>query len=156
MTTRLFRMCVALAVALCCCTSAVAGSAAGPLFFVVASDTQKGDNNPFKDFRRAVEQINTLDADFVLMPGDLANTGSANQYENFMKVAREIVAPTWFAIGNHDANVKNLASALRKLLHSTIALPDLSESFLCGLNILLFRIIFDKTVTAILLYGDMF
>jgi len=91
-----------------CLAVASANAAPGPLFFVVANDTQKPDNDPFADFRRAVDQINQLNPDFVVMPGDLANNGTANQYEHFMKVARRLRVPAYFALGNHDVDTKNL------------------------------------------------
>ena len=75
----------------------------GPLFYAVVGDTQKSDNDPFAEFAQAVEHVNTAEPDLVLMPGDLTNTGSTNQYEHFMAVAKTFSAPVLYVLGNHEA-----------------------------------------------------
>jgi len=74
-----------------------------PLFYAVIADTQKGDDDPFADFGWAIDQVNGLQPEFVLMPGDLTNTGTDNQYANFMKVASRCQVPIHFCVGNHGA-----------------------------------------------------
>jgi hypothetical protein len=74
-----------------------------PLFYAVISDTQKGDDDPFAEFAWAIEQVNELRPEFVLMPGDLTNTGTDNQYMNFMEVAERCQVPIYYCVGNHGA-----------------------------------------------------
>jgi len=74
-----------------------------PLFYAVVADTQKPDNDPFEEFAWAVGQINDIGPDFVLMPGDLTDSGTQNQYEHFMKVASTLRGPVRYALGNHEA-----------------------------------------------------
>ncbi len=74
-----------------------------PLFYAVIADTQKGDDDPFAQFAWAIEQVNELRPEFVLMPGDLTNTGTDNQYTNFMKVANRCQVPVYYCVGNHGA-----------------------------------------------------
>ncbi len=74
-----------------------------PLFYAVISDTQKPDGDELKDFLWAVGQVNELAPAFVLVPGDLTNTGTDAQYENFMRVASILKPPVYVAVGNHEA-----------------------------------------------------
>jgi hypothetical protein len=82
----------------------LAGAAAQPppLFCAIIADTQKGDGDPFADFRWAVEQINGLRPQFVLFPGDLTSTGTVNQYENWTAVRRDLQVPLYACPGNHE------------------------------------------------------
>ncbi len=74
-----------------------------PLFYAVIADTQKPDDDPFAQFAWAIEQVNELRPEFVLMPGDLTDTGTDNQYANFMKVAEQCQVPIHYCVGNHGA-----------------------------------------------------
>lgn len=96
----------------CCCASPLLaaqspppGAVAPPLFYAVVADTQKPDKDPYKDFAWAVAQINEIAPQFTLMPGDLTNTGSADQLRGFMKVAQGLRTPVHYAVGNHEAGV---------------------------------------------------
>ena len=99
-----------LCVLLCCTFAALLpGQPTGsddllpPLFYAVVSDTQKPENEPLTDFEWAVAQINAVEPGFVLMPGDLTNTGTVKQYTRFMDVARRLKPPVYVAPGNHEA-----------------------------------------------------
>ncbi len=84
--------------------AAIAGAAPPPppLFYAVISDTQKGDNDPFDDFRWAVGQVNRLRPQFVLFPGDLTDSGSINQYEHWSAVSKDLQVPLFACPGNHE------------------------------------------------------
>ena len=92
------------ALAVLCLVVTVVGAAAQPppLFYAVLSDTQKGDDNPFDDFRWAVEQVNDLQPQFVLFPGDLTDSGTVNQYKHWTAVRRDLRVPLYACPGNHD------------------------------------------------------
>ncbi len=81
-----------------------AGAQPPPLFYAVLSDTQKGDNDPFADFRWAVEQVNALRPQFVLFPGDLTNEGTISQYEHWLAVRRDLQVPLYACPGNHEGS----------------------------------------------------
>jgi len=76
---------------------------APPLFYAVISDTQKADNDTLTDFAWGAGQVAEIAPDFVLMPGDLTNTGSDNQFTNFMRVAAGLTGPVYYGVGNHEA-----------------------------------------------------
>ena len=90
--------------AVLCLIVFLAGAAAAPppLFYAVLSDTQKGDDDPFADFRWAVQQVNELQPQFVLFPGDLTNGGTVNQYEHWSAVRRDLRVPLYAVPGNHE------------------------------------------------------
>ncbi len=74
-----------------------------PVFFAVLSDIQKPDNDPLAEFAWAIDQINAVAPDFVLIPGDMTATGTENQFANFAKMAGRLAVPWFCAVGNHDA-----------------------------------------------------
>ena len=78
---------------------------APPLFYAVVADTQKPDGDPYSDFAWAVAQVNEIAPRFTLMPGDLTNTGSVDQFRNFMTVAKGLRTPVHYAVGNHEGGV---------------------------------------------------
>lgn len=58
--------------------------------------------------QEAVRQVNGLsDIDFVLFSGDMINRPNSNDLNEFLKVAGELKAPWYIALGNHDIGVKS-------------------------------------------------
>lgn len=100
-----------------------------PLFYAVLSDTQKGDNDAFADFRWAVLQVNDLRPQFVLFPGDLTNDGTVNQYEHWLAVRRQLAVPLYACPGNHEGPpgpqeyALRFARLLKQPVYYTQALP---------------------------------
>lgn len=75
-----------------------------PLKIVFITDTHYGttDNNNYT--RRCVNDINSLDSvDFVLMGGDLANTGHDAQIIGAKATFDMLKCPYWVVSGNHDS-----------------------------------------------------
>ncbi len=83
---------------------AAAAAQPPPLFYAVISDTQKQNNDPYDDFRWAVEQVNELQPQFVLFPGDLTSGGSVNQYEHWSAVRQDLQVPLYACPGNHEGD----------------------------------------------------
>ena len=96
---------VVLSLAACLEAAQPERAVAPPLFYAVVGDTQKPDEDPYNDFAWAVAQISGIAPQFTMVPGDLTNTGSAGQFQNFMEIARQLRTPVHYAIGNHEAVV---------------------------------------------------
>jgi hypothetical protein len=73
-----------------------------PLLYAVVSDTQKPADDPLTGLREVVEEVNQLAPAFVLMPGDLTNSGSVAEYENVTPVIRGFSSPVYALPGNHE------------------------------------------------------
>ncbi len=76
-----------------------------PFSFVQICDTQLGMGGYAHDietFKKAVEQINKLDADFVVICGDLVNHASDSSYSDFLKIREQFKIPCYTLPGNHD------------------------------------------------------
>ncbi len=84
---------------------AAAAAPPPPLFVAVISDTQKRDDDPFTDLQWAVQQVNRLKPQVVLMPGDLTDGGTVNQYEHFTAALNKLRVPMYPCLGNHDAGI---------------------------------------------------
>lgn len=83
--------------------------------FVILGDRRSGGNEEWPVFDRAIEEINLLNPDFVIMVGDLVpgltstDTGIAAEWEDFWKHADAMKPPMIFLPGNHDvSNPKTL------------------------------------------------
>lgn len=85
--------------------AATATASPPPLFYAVISDTQRPDNDPLAEFAEVATEVNKTAPDFVLMPGDLTNTGTDNQYGHVMKVTRTLNSPVFYAAGNHEGPI---------------------------------------------------
>jgi len=79
--------------------------------FVQLCDTQLGMGgyeHDIKKFKQAVKQINDLDADFVVICGDLVNHASDSAFSDFLKIKKGLKIPCYLVAGNHDVgNVPN-------------------------------------------------
>jgi 3',5'-cyclic AMP phosphodiesterase CpdA len=78
-----------------------------PFTFVQLCDTQLGFNEKSYEqdlinFKQAVEQINALNPDFVVICGDLVNNPGDSSYSDFLGIKKELKMPCYSAPGNHD------------------------------------------------------
>lgn len=76
-----------------------------PFSFVQLCDTQLGMGgyeHDIQTFRQAVRQINELDADFVVICGDLVHNASDSSYADFKAILNGLNVPSHLVSGNHD------------------------------------------------------
>jgi predicted phosphodiesterase len=71
--------------------------------FVVLTDIHIGAAGTDELARRAVEEINALRPEFVVVPGDITDDGEPEQFEHVSDVLRGLEAPVHVVLGNHDA-----------------------------------------------------
>lgn len=129
----------------------------GPYFFIQLSDTQFGmfeNNKGFQKetelYERAVEQINRLKPDFVVVTGDLINKpDSAEQLEEFKRITAKIDRgiPVYLTPGNHDVkNEPDKASVkhyLKNYQYQWFSITHKGSCFI-GLNSSLIKTNFSK------------
>lgn len=79
--------------------------------FVQVCDPQLGMGGYEHDMgtlRQAVEQINALDCDFVVICGDLVHHASDSSFTDFLGITEGFTMPVYLVAGNHDVgNVPN-------------------------------------------------
>lgn len=76
-----------------------------PFSFVQMCDTQLGIGGYAQDmqaFNLAVEQINILDPDFVIICGDLVDIPNDSSFSDFIMIMESFNMPCYSAPGNHD------------------------------------------------------
>ena len=76
-----------------------------PFSFVQMCDTQLGMGGYEQDmqaFNLAVEQINILDPDFVIICGDLVDIPNDSSFSDFIMIMESFNMPCYSAPGNHD------------------------------------------------------
>lgn len=82
-----------------------------PFSFVQMCDTQLGIGGYAQDmqaFNLAVEQINILDPDFVIICGDLVDIPNDSSFSDFIMIMESFNMPCYSAPGNHDVgNIPN-------------------------------------------------
>jgi len=82
-----------------------------PFTFVQLCDPQLGMENfehDTKTLRQAIQQINALDPDFVVICGDLVNHPNDSTYAALLKITRKLKMKCYPVPGNHDVgNVPN-------------------------------------------------
>lgn len=82
--------------------------------FVQLCDTQLGMGgyeHDVKTFQQAVQQINALHPDFVVICGDLVHNPTDSSYTDFKKIKAGFTMPCYCAPGNHDVgNIPSDAS----------------------------------------------
>jgi 3',5'-cyclic AMP phosphodiesterase CpdA len=86
-------------------TISCAKRAQEPFSFVQLCDTQLGMGgyeHDLKTFKQAVKQINALDADFVIICGDLVDKANEGSYADFKNIREGLEIPCYVASGNHD------------------------------------------------------
>jgi Icc protein len=61
-------------------------------------------SDPYLKLKRATESINKYqsDADFMVITGDLTDSGNLDAYEDLREILEELVIPYYLIIGNHD------------------------------------------------------
>lgn len=57
-------------------------------------------------FEKAIAQVNAAKVDFVLIAGDLTQSGKPEEFADFKTHVKEFHAPVWFVSGNHDVGHK--------------------------------------------------
>jgi serine/threonine-protein phosphatase CPPED1 len=85
------------------------------LVFVQMADTQIGFKDYQKEmdnFRMAVDEINELNPDFVVICGDLVNVAGDEVYADFLEVKAMLNVPVYLVAGNHDIGNTPTASTL--------------------------------------------
>lgn len=73
--------------------------------FVQLCDTQLGMGgyeHDIKTFKQAVRQINELEADFVVICGDLVHDANDSSYTDFKNILKGLEIPSHLVSGNHD------------------------------------------------------
>ncbi len=79
--------------------------------FVQLCDTQLGMGgyeHDVKSFNLAVDQINALKPDFVVICGDLVHHAVDSTYDDFLRIKEEFIMPCYVLPGNHDVgNIPN-------------------------------------------------
>ena len=60
--------------------------------------------NSHKTLRKLIKKINSINPlpDFILISGDLTNSGDIKSYECLKEIITQILPPTFLALGNHD------------------------------------------------------
>ncbi|MEX2566548.1 MAG: metallophosphoesterase [Cyclobacteriaceae bacterium] len=100
-----------LLIALLFCSLSKSIKAQTSFSFVQLCDTQLGMGgyeHDVKTFKQAVKQINELDADFVVICGDLVHDASDSTYADFKIIREGFTIPSHLVSGNHDVgNVPN-------------------------------------------------
>lgn len=85
--------------------------------FVQMCDTQLGMGgyeHDVKTFELAVEQINTMAPDFVLICGDLVSKANEKSFADFNRIKSGFTIPCHCAAGNHDVGNKPTVESLQK------------------------------------------
>ena len=87
-----------------------------PFSFVQMCDTQLGMGgyeHDVKTFTLAVEQINRMKPDFVVICGDLVNKANEQSWLDFNRIKSGFVIPCHCAAGNHDVENAPTAASLK-------------------------------------------
>ena len=67
-----------------------------------------GYEHDVKTFKQAVEQVNALNPDFVIICGDLVQEANDSSYFDFKNIMKGFQIPCYVASGNHDVgNIPN-------------------------------------------------
>ena len=77
----------------------------GSFTFVQLCDTQLGHGgyeHDLKSFKMSVKQINKLNADFVIMCGDLVQDRNDKSFSDFKEIIEDLKIPIYIVPGNHD------------------------------------------------------
>ena len=109
-----------------------------PLKIAHISDIHVGSINADSFLKKLVEQLNNIDADLIVITGDLGD-GSRLITENSFESFKKLKMPVYFVTGNHDgySGLNNVYNALNNV--GVIILDDKLESFrddveLVGIN----------------------
>ncbi len=92
-------------------------AAAGGFAFVQMCDTQLGMGgyeHDVRSFELAVDQINALEPDFVLICGDLVDKADDKSFADFNRIRAKFKIPCHCAAGNHDVENRPTAASLQR------------------------------------------
>ncbi len=105
-----------------------------PLRVAVMADVQLGGHRGKAYMEQVVEATNAMQADIILIPGDLADSNAILEEKNFASLAH-LNAPSYFILGNHDLYIDTdrLLKILRKN-NINILVDDVIETH--GISIL--------------------
>jgi len=84
--------------------------------FAQICDTQLGFGgyeHDVRSFTQAVQQINALQPEFVVICGDLVNTPNETSFADFNRIKGEFTMPCYCAAGNHDVGNKPTPMSLQ-------------------------------------------
>lgn len=71
--------------------------------FVVLTDVHIGSHGREEIARKAVADINSIDPEFVVIPGDFTEDGEPEQFRIAKEIFDELRCPYYAVLGNHDA-----------------------------------------------------
>jgi len=74
----------------------------GPANFVLIADTHLGQYKGARFMERVVNQINALEPDFILFPGDFVYSIAPEDIDEFFSPLTQLDAPLYATLGNHD------------------------------------------------------
>ena len=108
-----------------------------PLRVAVMADVQLGGHRGKDYMEKVVDATNAMNADIILIPGDIADSNAILEEENFASLSK-LNAPSYFILGNHDIYIDTdkLLDILKKN-NINIMIDDLVETHgisLLGLN----------------------
>ena len=83
------------------------------------------DANFTSHFEKAIEQVNAADVDFVLIAGDLTQSGKPDEFSLFRAEITKFHVPVWYVPGNHD--IGNKFSLSGKDEHVTLSRMETYE-----------------------------
>ncbi|MCX8065841.1 MAG: metallophosphoesterase [Candidatus Hydrogenedentes bacterium] len=64
-------------------------------------------NDNTATFEKVINRVNSSDAQFVLITGDITHNGSIEEMKAFLKLLNKFVKPTFVCAGNHDRSSNN-------------------------------------------------
>lgn len=71
--------------------------------FVILTDTHVGSTNRDMLLRLAVDDINEIEPEFVVIPGDITEDGEPDQFRQAKGILDGLRCPYYAVLGNHDA-----------------------------------------------------
>ena len=78
--------------------------------------------NSQKTLKKLIKKINSINPlpDFILISGDLTNSGDIKSYECLKEIITQILPPTFLALGNHDK--RTTFNQVFKKLHLNVSI----------------------------------
>jgi len=101
--------------------------------FVQLSDPHIKAGRAYNDrlFKAAIAKTNEMKPDFVLITGDLVETGAPENYDRFQELARGIKAKTYFLVGNHELQEGTLADFEKRFGKPYYSFVHKGVAFVC-------------------------
>jgi predicted phosphodiesterase len=79
-------------------------------------------------FEKAIKQVNAAGVDFILIAGDLTQSGKPDEFSQFKSEISKFLSPVWVVPGNHD--IGNKFSNLEKSEHVTFERIESYEKYI--------------------------